>query len=119
MPYIELTKNIFDCSVCETRCDGKSKLNYQFLKDVEFAEQQEKIIIDNSKKIFGHNAVKTSTDGYPDLGPMPSLGIPHWCYTMDTVITDHLEGTKYSVRDYVEGRVDDNGHLIKKTNKRN
>ena len=54
-------------------------------------------------------------DGYPDLGPMPSLGIPHWCYTMDTVITDHLEGTKYSVRDYVEGRVDNNGHVIKKT----
>jgi hypothetical protein len=74
MPYVELTKNIFDCSVCETRCDGKSKLNYQFLKDVEFAEQQEKIIIDNSKKFFGHNAVKTSTDGYPDLELLDTTG---------------------------------------------
>ena len=58
-------------------------------------------------------------DGYPDLGPMPSLGIPHWCYTMDTVITDLLSDTKYTVRDYVEGRVDEDGHVIKKTKESN
>ena len=51
-------------------------------------------------------------DFYPNLGPMPELGIPHWCYTMDTVIKDIIEGTEYTVRDVVEGKVDDNGHKI-------
>jgi len=67
MPYIELAKNIFDCSVCETRCDGKSKMNYQFMSDVEFAEQQEQFVIDNSLDLFGKQARKTKKDGYPDL----------------------------------------------------
>ena len=53
-------------------------------------------------------------DGLPDLGPMPCLGIPHWCYTMDTKICDYLEGTEYTVRDHVEGKVDRNGRWIKR-----
>ena len=36
-------------------------------------------------------------DGYPDCGPMPELGIHHWCYTMVTVIKNNLEGKEYTV----------------------
>ena len=53
-------------------------------------------------------------DGYPDCGPMPELGIPHWSYTMDTIIHDYLEVTEYTVCDFVEGKVDKNGHPIVK-----
>ena len=47
-------------------------------------------------------------------GPAPHLGLPHWEYYLNTVITDLTEGTKYSVREYVEGHVDENGHPRKK-----
>ena len=53
-------------------------------------------------------------DGYPDFEPMPELGIPHYCYTMEMVIKYYLEGTTYTVCDFVEGGVDHNGHPIKK-----
>ena len=39
-------------------------------------------------------------------GPCPSLGLPVTCYTLDTVINDVIAGSKYTVRDKVEGRVD-------------
>ena len=39
--YKELSKNIFDCKVCPTPCDGVSKMNYNFMSDVEFAEKNE------------------------------------------------------------------------------
>ena len=67
MPHTEISPNIFDCDVCHTRCDGKSKLNYQFKNDVDFAEEQERLVIDRSIELFGYKATKTERDGYPDL----------------------------------------------------
>ena len=49
-------------------------------------------------------------DGYPDFRPMPELCIPHWSYTMDNIIHEYLEGTEYTVCDFVKGKVDENGH---------
>ena len=45
-------------------------------------------------------------------GPCPSLGLPVTCYTLDTVINDVIAGSKYTVRDKVEGRVDMYGRLL-------
>ena len=67
MPYVEVEKNIYNCTVCETRCDGKSKMNYQFTSDVDFAEKQERLVIDRAEELFGYKAMKTDKDGYPDL----------------------------------------------------
>ena len=47
--YKELSKNIFDCKVCPTPCDGVSKMNYNFMSDVEFAEKNEEIQTNNKK----------------------------------------------------------------------
>ena len=46
----------------------------------------------------------------PICGPAPQLGLPYWSYNLDTIIKDYLEGTEYTVRDLVEGYVDDNEH---------
>ena len=51
--------------------------------------------------------------------PCPELGLPYWDYDLDTVIHDHLEGTKYTVRNRVEGYVDENGHPTGKKRKMN
>ena len=46
-------------------------------------------------------------------GLCPKLGLPYQDYNLDTVTHNNLEGTTYTVRDLVEGKVDDNhGHTI-------
>lgn len=67
MAYLELEKNKFDCTQCHTRCDGKSKLNYQFKNDVIFAEKQEQLIIDHINNLTHFKAEKSKNDGYPDI----------------------------------------------------
>lgn len=64
--YREISKYVFDCDHCPTRCDGKSKMVYSFEDDVIFAEKHEKIII---QKLIdkGYNARKCEKDGYPDI----------------------------------------------------
>ena len=68
MPYIKLGPNKFDCNVCETRCDGKSKEEYNFQHDSDFSEQIEneiiKIINSSYRNLF---AGKTSDKDYPDI----------------------------------------------------
>jgi hypothetical protein len=65
--YTEIKKNIYDCQVCPTRCDGKSKLNYQFIDDVKFAEEQEEIVRNKINNHKEYKAVKCDKDGYPDV----------------------------------------------------
>jgi len=65
--FNEIKKNIFNCEICPTPCDGISKGKYFFKNDVEFSEYFENKIIDyyNSKNYFRAN--KTSEPGYPDI----------------------------------------------------
>jgi len=58
---------IIDCNNCQTRCDGKSKGFYNFINDVEFAEEQENLIIDKINKNPHFFARKTTQAGYPDI----------------------------------------------------
>ncbi len=67
MPYIKLSENLFDCNTCPTRCDGNSKLNYQFGTDLEFAEIQENLIIEKINKNGQYTASKCEIAGYPDI----------------------------------------------------
>ncbi len=66
MEYYKLSAYIYDCNNCPTRCDGISKKKYIFTNDVEFAEQQENIII-NKLIEKGFQASKCQKDGYPDI----------------------------------------------------
>lgn len=58
---------VIDCNLCKTRCDGKSKGVYNFKKDVDFAEEQENLIISKIKKNPKYFARKTEASGYPDI----------------------------------------------------
>ena len=50
----------------------------------------------------------------PICVPAPSLGLPYWDCNLNTVIHDNLEGMIYTVRDFVEGYVDENSHPTRK-----
>ncbi len=67
MDYTRIDANIFDCTNCPTRCDGQSKLNYQFENDVEFAEIQEAVVRDEINLRNDYKAIKTTEAGYPDV----------------------------------------------------
>ncbi len=56
----------FDCSTCATRCDGVSKMVYDFANDVAFSEHYEQLLI---KRIIeeGFFAKKTDKAQYPDV----------------------------------------------------
>jgi hypothetical protein len=59
---------LFDCAACLTPCDGKTVPQFDFEKDVAFAEKFENQII--SKIIAQYpflSAEKTSESGYPDI----------------------------------------------------
>lgn len=64
---------VFDCNSCPFRCDGVSKMKYDFGSDVEFAERIEKYVSDQVK-LSGLSCVKTVKDGYPDLEVYTSDG---------------------------------------------
>ena len=66
--YQKISEYTFNCKTCPTRCDGKSKMNYQFQNDVAFSERYENRII----HWYNHYhedimAQKTNQDGYPDI----------------------------------------------------
>jgi len=67
LTYKQLDNYIFDCSSCPTRCDGQSKMNYQFASDVEFAEEQENLIIHKINLNQNYKAQKCTKKGYPDI----------------------------------------------------
>lgn len=61
--------NLFlnNCETCNTRCDGKSKGVYNFTNDVDFAEEQENIILKKINNNPNYFARKTTENGYPDI----------------------------------------------------
>lgn len=68
MSHIQLAPNIYDCSSCQTRCDGKSIGVYDFEKDVNFSEAiEEQIIKQINKSNPNLFAFKTKKNGYPDI----------------------------------------------------
>lgn len=67
MAHQELSENIFNCKICHTRCDGKSKKKYLFENDVEFAEQYENLIIEKINAKSSFTAIKSVAPGFPDI----------------------------------------------------
>jgi len=65
--YEEISKYIFNCKTCPTRCDGISKGEYNFESDAIFSERYENYIIDNINKNSLYHASKCNKDGYPDI----------------------------------------------------
>ncbi len=58
---------VHNCKNCTDRCDGRSLKKYNFNNDVEFSEKYENSIIDKINEIPKYRAVKTDTNGYPDI----------------------------------------------------
>ncbi len=66
MPYKKIKDYVYDCLICQTPCDGKSKKVYLFENDVIFAEKQENLII-KKLQTKGYDAHKCTRDSYPDI----------------------------------------------------
>jgi len=62
-----MNKFIFDCNICNTKCDGKSKGIYIFMNDVEYSERKEKQMIAQINTVDGYEAKKCELEGYPDI----------------------------------------------------
>ena len=58
---------VFDCQGCPTPCDGKSKMEYRFSRDVEFAEQSETLVRNKIDREGGLRSQKCRREGYPDI----------------------------------------------------
>lgn len=68
MPYFQIKLNVFDCNVCETRCDGKTVAQFNFENDVRFSENIEHEVINRINIQYSHlKASKTMQPGYPDI----------------------------------------------------
>ena len=59
---------IFDCSSCESKCDGVSKGTYIFKNDTAFSSKFEEELIDLINSNTNKIARKTQEAGYPDIG---------------------------------------------------
>jgi hypothetical protein len=68
MPYQQISPYIFDCAVCDTRCDGKTVAQFDFEHDVAFSENIENEVIAFINFEYAHIlATKTTRAGYPDI----------------------------------------------------
>ncbi len=68
MTFNKINENIYDCTICPTRCDGKTVAQFDFEKDVQFSENIENKIIDYiNQKYPSLVASKTVRTGYPDI----------------------------------------------------
>ncbi|MGI8634113.1 MAG: hypothetical protein ACR2KZ_01790 [Segetibacter sp.] len=67
MAYTQASSNIFDCSLCYTRCDGVSKGVYIFNNDVSFSEHYENLIIDRINSYEKYQSNKCAEEGFPDI----------------------------------------------------
>lgn len=65
--YLQLSPHIFDCKVCPTRCDGVSKMKYDFENDADFSEFYEQKLINHINSSTKFQAKKTTIKGYPDI----------------------------------------------------
>ena len=76
MPYTQIKLNVFDCTVCETRCDGKTVAQFNFENDVRFSENIENEVINRINTQYKHlKASKTVQPGYPDIEVKNNEGI--------------------------------------------
>jgi hypothetical protein len=76
MPYTQIKFNVFDCNVCETRCDGKTVAQFNFDNDVRFSENIENEVIKRINSQYEHlKASKTVQAGYPDIEVKNNQGI--------------------------------------------
>ncbi len=60
-------KFIFDCTKCDTPCDGISKGTYIFENDVDYSERKENMIINQINTLPDYKAEKCTKEGYPDI----------------------------------------------------
>jgi hypothetical protein len=68
MKYQQIRPNVYNCSVCPTKCDGVTVAQFDFEKDVRFSEKIENQVISIINATYPHLiATKTSKDGYPDI----------------------------------------------------
>ncbi|MBE9467691.1 MAG: hypothetical protein IMY72_05130 [Bacteroidetes bacterium] len=67
MYYKNISKYIYDCNSCPTRCDGKSKGLYLFEKDLDFSEYFEQKIVNHLNKKYNFFAQKTEDNSFPDI----------------------------------------------------
>ncbi len=65
--YEQLGEYHYNCDTCPTRCDGISKLQYQFGNDSAFSEKYETALIGHINRQNLCYAQKSTTPGYPDL----------------------------------------------------
>lgn len=65
--YLQIEPYVFNCKVCPTRCDGISKMNYQFADDAAFSEHYEQLLINHINQFTPFTACKTEEKGYPDI----------------------------------------------------
>ncbi len=69
----------YDCSSCKRRCDGISKMFYNFQNDVAFSEYYENLLINRIME-EGYFAKKTDKEKYPDIEVYTSEGGMLLCY---------------------------------------
>lgn len=69
MPFVEQSKNIFDCSVCEHKCDSISKAIYNFDDDIEFSNYIQNLVIGIINRLNkSYEAMKYDKNkSYPDI----------------------------------------------------
>lgn len=72
--YLQLSPYLFDCKVCPTRCDGVSKMKYNFEKDADFSEFYEQKLINHINSFTKFKAKKTILKGYPDIEVLDQNG---------------------------------------------
>ncbi len=65
--YKHINAFIYDCKTCPTRCDGKSKNNYNFEKDLTFSEKYENRLMKWYNMKTALFCKHSTTAGYPDL----------------------------------------------------
>jgi hypothetical protein len=68
MSFVLISPNIYNCALCNTRCDGKSVAQFDFEKDVAFSERIEQDVISYFNKVYySLHSYKTTKEGYPDI----------------------------------------------------
>lgn len=65
--YVKISEYIYNCELCTTRCDSKSKGIYTFENDAALSEDFENRLIERINKIPGQSASKCELPGYPDI----------------------------------------------------
>jgi len=69
MPFVEISKNVFDCAVCEHKCDSTSKTIFDFDNDIEFSNYIQNLVIGLINRI--NNSIEAfqfeEETSYPDI----------------------------------------------------